>query len=212
MSNPQGRPADFWHDRYAATDFAYGEAPNEFLASRAGQFVKGQSAFVPADGEGRNGVWLAEQGLEVTTIDLAESGRDKALALAEKRGVSLVALSGDVFEWTWPEAVFDHIVLMFFHLPPEARERLHALVVKALKPGGIVTLEAFTPEHAARREKGEAVGGPPSPDWMMTPDTLRREFATLTELYLEERETVLREGLFHDGPATVVDAVFKKDQ
>ena len=116
--------ADFWDSRYEGDAFAYGEAPNAFLASLT--FARGGRALVPGDGEGRNGVFLAERGLQVETLDLSPLGVAKARALATRRGVALDARVADVLAWDWPLAAYDVVALMYLHLPAAERRRLHA--------------------------------------------------------------------------------------
>lgn len=205
------RDAEFWNERYAGDGYSYGEAPNAFLASLKDTFSAGQTALVPADGEGRNGVWLAGLGLDVTTLDHSEVGVGKARTLAEKYGVGINAVLTDVFEWDWPEGAFDHIVLIYFHLPEEGRKKLHALAAKALAPGGRVIIEAFTPKNLVYRAENPAVGGPPEEHLLFTAEMLAADFNGLTPLLLEERETVLKEGRFHDGKGAVVNAIFQKE-
>ena len=205
------RDAKFWDDRFAGAEYTYGETPNAFLASQKAQFHPGQTALIPADGEGRNGVWLAEQGLIATSLDHSEVGITKAKALAEKRGVALGAVLTDVFDWDWPESHFDHIVLIYFHLPAEGRRELHRLAAKALRPGGRITLEAFTPKNLIYRAENPKVGGPPEEHLLMTAEMLAADFEGLRPILLEERDTILCEGKFHDGKAAVVNAIFERD-
>ena len=116
-------------------------------------------ALVPGDGEGRNGVWLAEQGLIVDTLDLSAAGVAKARALAAACGVEINALQADALTWDWPEAHYDLVALIYLHLVAEDRRRLHAKALAALKPGGLIVLEAFRPEQIERQKQGVR-GGP----------------------------------------------------
>jgi SAM-dependent methyltransferase len=196
--------AAFWDSRYAGRDYAYGEAPNAFLASLT--FEAGGRALVPGDGEGRNGVFLAERGLRVETLDLSAEGVAKARRLAAARGVSVDARQGDVLTWDWPEAAYDVIALLYLHLPEDGRRALHRRALAALKPGGRVVLEAFTPAHLEKQNAG-ARGGPREAALLYSAGDLREDFAGAEIALLRELETVLREGALHVGASAVVQLV-----
>lgn len=197
---------EFWEQRYAEAGFAYGTEPNAWLASLAGLFRPGQTALVIGDGEGRNGVWLAEQGLEVTSVDMAASGLAKARALARERGVSLETVCADLTAWDWPEAQFDYVVLIYVHFPPEVRAQLHRKAYRALKPGGQIILEAFTFEQL-----GNPSGGPPRREMLYDAALLKSDFPAEAEwLQLEECQVELDEGRYHVGPAAIVRARLRR--
>ena len=196
-------PGDFWDQRYAEPGFVFGEAPNEWLATQRGLFKPGMLALVPGDGEGRNGVFLATCGLIVTTIDASGIGVEKANGLAAKRGVTIDARVADLTTWTWPQAAFDVVASIYLHWPSAIRPRLHAAMMGALKPGGILVLEAYTPRQLQHRAAG-STGGPADVDMLFEPDALRRDFAGLEVVRLEELEVVLGEGARHTGRSSVV--------
>lgn len=200
---------EFWDERYAQEHFVYGEAPNAFLAEQAHRLPQGARVLLPADGEGRNGVWLAEQGHDVVTVDLSSEGPKKARALAARRGVSIRAETADLAHWDWPVAGFDAVGAFYFHLVPDLRPALHARMVEALKPGGLILLEAFRPEQIEYKRRYGS-GGPREVEMLMTPEMLRADFAPAEPLLLEEAVVELDEGAFHSGPAAVVRAVFRK--
>lgn len=199
--------AAFWDSRYAGAAYAYGEAPNAFLASLS--FAPGGRALVPGDGEGRNGVFLAERGLKVETLDLSAEGVAKARRLASARGVVLDARQADVLAWDWPVAAYDVIALLYLHLPASERRLLHTRALAALKPGGRVVLEAFTPAQLAKQKAG-ARGGPREAELLYSAADLREDFAGAEIELLQEIETELREGALHVGPSAVVRMVAKK--
>lgn len=201
--------AQFWDERYAGADYAYGERPNDFLASLASRFLKGERALVPGDGEGRNGVFLAERGLDVTTLDLSPAGVAKAQALTAARGVALDARVADVLTWDWPLAAYDWIALLFLHLPEAGRRSLHASAVAALKPGGRVVLEAFTPAQLDRQREG-ARGGPREVGLLYPPEDVRADFAALDIELLEEAEEQMDSGALHVGRGALVRLVARK--
>jgi 2-polyprenyl-3-methyl-5-hydroxy-6-metoxy-1,4-benzoquinol methylase len=201
------RPERF-DERYSEPGYHYGTEPNEFLKAQQSLLKPGQKALVPGDGEGRNGVWLAMQGLDVTTFDLSAVGVGKAKALAAERGVSINASVGDVTTWLWPEQVYDVVVLSFLHFPPEVRERTHASAWAALKPGGLLILEAFGPRQLEMRKLG-AVGGPKILEYLCSVEMMRRDFAGAEFLVLEETEADF-EGRTHGGRCAVCRVVARK--
>ena len=207
-----------WEERFSRPGFMFGDAPNAFLRSQAHLFapvaaIPGARVLVPGDGEGRNGVWLAEQGLDVLSLDLAEAGMRKARALAAERGVQIEARQADLTRWAWPDAAFDAVVSVFVHLPPAERQVVHAGMWRALRPGGLLVMEAFRPEQAAvqrRSPDGRGSGGPPDPALLFSAAVLRGDFPGAEWLLLEETETILAEGTHHVGPAAVTRGVARR--
>jgi cyclopropane fatty-acyl-phospholipid synthase-like methyltransferase len=195
---------DFWNARYAEPGFAYGTEPNSFLVSQKQYLKPGMKALAVADGEGRNGVWLAQQGLDVLSVDASEVGLRKAQELARSRGVSLRTELADLTTSKWPEQEFDLVVAIFIHFMPEFRARMHRQMLQALKPGGILIMEAFTPKQLEYK-----TGGPPVKEMLYTADMLREEFREGEILRLEEILTGLNEGPYHRGTAAVVRLIVK---
>ena len=200
---------NFWNDRYGTEAFAYGTEPNAFLQSQQALLPTEGRALAVGDGEGRNGVWLAQQGLSVLSVDLSAAGLQKAQALAQQRGVTLETKQVDLSTWDWPVSIFDVVVSIYLHFPPTLRETMHHQMLQALKPGGLLILEAFTPEQLRYQEQYQS-GGPPQRDMLYSPDMLRQDFTEAEEVMLVETETELREGEYHAGRAAVVRAVFRK--
>ncbi|MBY0339342.1 MAG: class I SAM-dependent methyltransferase [Acetobacteraceae bacterium] len=194
-----------WDERYQGGGFQFGDAPNEYLRAQSWRFRPGMRALVPGDGEGRNGVWLAQKNLKVTTLDWSPVGVAKAKTLAEERGVTLDAQVADAAAWTYPEAGFDLVAWIFLHLPPEDRAAACRGCVRALAPGGLLVLECFTPAQEGRRS-----GGPKQRDLLWDRAIVEREFATLEVLELTEGAVRLDEGPRHQGLAEVVRAVLRK--
>ena len=199
----------FWDERYRGADYAYGEAPNAFLASLAAEFRPGQAALVPGDGEGRNGVYLARRGLVVTTLDLSAEGVGKSRRLARAQGVEIDARQADALAWDWPREAYDWIALLYLHLAAPQRRHLHALALAALKPGGRVVLEAFTPQHIEKQKAG-ARGGPREAALLYSTEDLRADFAGADIERLEETEVDLHEGALHVGRSAVVRMIARK--
>jgi SAM-dependent methyltransferase len=196
---------DFWDARYGEAGYAYGTEPNAFLAQQRARLQRGMHALAVADGEGRNGVWLAEQGLDVLSVDASEVGLRKARALAASRGVALRTACVDLASWTWPVAAFDMVVSIFAHFAPALRARLHGAMYQALKPGGLLILEAFTPAQLRYRS-----GGPRSTEMLYSAELLRGDLAEGETLLLEETEIELDEGPHHSGRAAVVRLLLRR--
>lgn len=196
---------DFWNSRYAEPGYAYGTEPNAFLVAQKKYLESGGKALAVADGEGRNGVWLAQQGLDVLSVDASEAGLEKARELAADRGVRLRTERADLTTWTWPEGRYDLVAAIFIHFPPEVRARMHRAMFQALKPGGVLILEAFTPEQL---QYGS--GGPPLVEMLYTADMLRIDFTGGEILRIEGLVTELGEGKYHRGPAAVVRLLLRR--
>lgn len=189
----------FWETRYAEQGFAYGTEPNAFMVSQQSRFSPGQRVLLIGEGEGRNGVWLARQGLQVTAVDQSEVGLAKAQELAKQNGVSLETICADLTSWVWPEAEYDFVISIFVHFPSSVRRRIHQACLAALKPGGRVIMEAFTPEQLQFSS-----GGPPVEDMLFQEAEVREDFAGARIEYLESLQTELAEGKYHQGRAAVV--------
>lgn len=195
-----------WEQRYRSTaDLLYGEAPNAYLVRQAGRLRPGMRALAVADGEGRNGVWLAEQGLEVHSVDGAPTAVERARALARQRGVCIEAECAALEEWTWPKGYFDAVVSIFAHFEPALRERIHGRIRDALIPGGWLILQGF---HS--RQLGFASGGPRRAEMLFSAALLEEDFAGLQCVELEEYEAILDEGPYHQGRAALVGLVARK--
>ncbi len=203
-----GFTPESFDDRYREPEYHYGTAPNAFLVSQKHRLRPGMKALLPGDGEGRNGVWLAGQGVGVTTFDPSPFGVEKAQKLAAERGVTVSAHQAGVETWDWQAAQFDLVGLFFIHLPVALRQTAHANALRALKPGGMVILETFSPHQIEMRKRG-AAGGPKEIDRLFTCDLLRVDFAGATFPVLEEAEADF-DGHAHHGRCGVVRMVAMK--
>ena len=194
---------DRWQGRYAAPEYIFGEGPNAFLAAQRHLLPPRGRALAVADGEGRNGIWLAEQGLDVLSIDFAPNGQAKAKALAHKRGVKIELALADVHEWPYPEAAFDVVAEIFTQFSdPEQRAKKWAGMRKALKPGGLLLLEGYTPKQL---EYG--TGGPKQLDHLYTRELLEAEFGSFSKIEIKQYETMMSEGGAHAGMGAVIDLI-----
>lgn len=198
--------SDFWDARYATDDYIFGTAPNVFLASQAALIQPGMRALAIADGEGRNGVWLAEHGARVHAIDFSAAALEKARRLASERGMMLEIEQADVLDWTWPEAAYDLVAAIFIQfVPPPGRDRIIAGIRRTLKPGGLLILQGYTPKQIEF-----ATGGPGNPANMYTADLLREWFGDWDIQHLAEHESFISEGTHHHGMSALIDLVAKK--
>ena len=195
-----------WNQRFAVAEYVFGAAPNAFLASHASLFKPGQRALCVADGEGRNSVWLAEQGLEVVAFDFSPVALEKARRLAASRGVRVRYKLATVYDWHWPQAAFDVVAAIFVQFAePPMREFLFERMIAALKPGGLVLVEGYTP---AQLKYG--TGGPKQVDQLYTEELLRQAFGSLEIVELKAYEEELDEGTRHRGMSAVIDLVARK--
>lgn len=200
--------AKTWNERYAREDFLFGEAPNAFLASCGAWLRQGQRALSIADGEGRNSVWLARQGLEVDAFDISDVAVDKARRFAARSGVPVRHAVADILDLGWPAACYDLIAAIFiqFAAPPE-RDIIFRGIVGALRPGGILLLQGYRPEQLAYR-----TGGPPLVENLYTEPQLREAFAALDIRHLASHDDTVREGVGHNGMSALIDLVAVKPQ
>jgi cyclopropane fatty-acyl-phospholipid synthase-like methyltransferase len=198
-------PAAFWDQKYAIDDYYYGKSANAWLQSQAGRLRAGMRALSVADGEGRNGVWLAEQGLDVTAVDASAKAIAKARALAAERGVSLRHIQADLTHWSWPVAGFDLAVAIFAHFTPDQRPTIHRHMLEALAPSGLVLIEAYSPYQHLHR-----TGGPPDLDMLYTAFRLQQDFHGAEILELAEVTTELQEGRGHHGISATVRLVARR--
>ena len=199
-------PRRFWDNRYAEPDWAYGREPNDFLQEQAQQLKAGE-ALCLAEGQGRNAVHLATLGHRVTAQDLSPVGLNRAERLAQEHGVAIHCLCCDLNDLQLEPESTDLVVAIWMHLPPDLRARVHADAVRALRPGGHLILEAYTP-----RQLTLGTGGPPTADLLIEPDQLRLELRGLDWLVLREQERWIEEGPYHHGQSAVVQALGHKPQ
>ena len=192
---------DFWNEKFANTEYAYGTEPNEFLAASVAKLKPG-AALSLAEGEGRNAVWLAQQGFTVSSIEQSEKGVAKTLRLALQRGVIVMAERGELETFHIQPNSWDLIVSIYAHTPQELRRKLHRQVVAGLKPGGVFVLEAYTPAQIPNN-----TGGPKDASLMPTAELLRSELNGLVFDHIAEVERDVVEGSLHTGTAHVVQVV-----
>jgi 2-polyprenyl-3-methyl-5-hydroxy-6-metoxy-1,4-benzoquinol methylase len=202
--------AEFWNQRYASDTYSFGTEPNAFLATQAHRLKPGMRALVPGDGEGRNGVWLAEQGLTVDSVDASEVGVAKAQGLAKARGVEISTHIADLLAWNWPREQYDIVAAVYIHFFDPDRPRMHRAMLDALKPGGLILLESFSIEQLEFQKLYNS-GGPRSADMLCSHAKLESDFGGAASFLLLQKEEVdLDEGPRHSGRASVIRAVIQK--
>lgn len=204
--SPFADPAGTWNQRFAGDEFLFGTEPNEWLREHAGVWAPGQRVLCVADGEGRNSVWLAQRGLQVTAFDIAEAGVAKARRLAAARGVAVDYRVADCDAFGWPEAAYDGVAAVFIQFAdPAMRARLFARIVASLAPGGTLVLQGYTPKQLDYR-----TGGPPVASHLYTPQLLREAFAALDIVELREYEAEVAEGQGHRGWSALIGLVARR--
>ncbi len=198
------RPEGFWDERFAEDGYAYGSEPNDFVREVAGRIPPGRVLCL-AEGQGRNAVFLAGGGLEVTAMDQSRVGLEKAEALARARGVRIATVAAGLEEFAIAPAAWSGIVSVFAHLPPALRRDVHRRVVAGLAPGGVFVLEAYAP-----RQLEFGTGGPQDPERLAALGTLTAELAGLELEIAREVERDVVEGRYHTGRAATVQILARR--
>ena len=196
--------SEFWNQRYAAEAFAYGTEPNHFFKDQVEKMKPGKILF-PAEGEGRNAVFAAQLGWEVTAFDISSEGKRKAEQLASQNGVKLNYLIAGYEDIQFEPETFDCIALVFAHMSAANRTEYHNKMVSFLKPGGFLLLEGF-----GKKQINYTSGGPRDFKMLYSKTELETDFQQLSILQVDEAEVELNEGDFHKGVAAVVRVVGKK--
>jgi 2-polyprenyl-3-methyl-5-hydroxy-6-metoxy-1,4-benzoquinol methylase len=195
-----------WNERFGAEGYHFGTAPNAFLRAQAARLRPGLAALCVADGEGRNSVWLAEQGLQVRAFDFSPVALDKARRLASEHGVAVDYRVCDINDWDWDERQYDVIAAIFIQFAtPAERAHLFAGLCRALKPGGLLLMQGYTPEQLAYD-----TGGPRVAEQLYTAGLLKSAFAALEVLELREHVSEIDEGRGHAGPSALIDFVARR--
>jgi len=195
-----------WEARFAEPGYLFGKKPSAFLKSKAHLLKPGQKALALADGEGRNGVFLAELGLDVLSVDISPTALAKARALAKERGVTLRTEEVDLNTWNWPVEAFDVVVAILIQFSkPDARVKVFANIKRALKPGGLLIMQGYRPEQLKYK-----TGGPSNVEQLYTRRLLEDAFKDFSSLEIEEHDSVMSEGTMHAGMAALIDLVGRK--
>jgi len=211
MSHPDAE--QFWSGRYSAAgdDYLFGTAPNKFLKGQAHRLRPGMKALSVADGEGRNSVWLAEEGLVVTAVELSPVALHKARRLAAARHAEVEFVLADILRWEWPVGGFDIVAAIFIQFAgPAERGLLFERMQAALNPGGLLLLQGYTPKQLEYR-----TGGPSAVENLYTGKLLQESFPAMEIVDLREHEDTLEEGSGgqrgHWGRSALIDLVARKE-
>jgi SAM-dependent methyltransferase len=196
---------NMWDERFKDEAFVYGTQPNEFLESVADRLKPGSRILSLGAGEGRNEVWLAERGHQLSAVDSSQVGLDKLKTLAEERGVEVETILGNALDYAPESGVYDAAILIFLHVRSHLRPALHELLWSALKPGGFLIMEQFRREQIERES-----GGPRNIDMLYHSDDILRDFSDAELLIHQEVERDLDEGMLHVGAACLIQVLARK--
>ncbi|MDH4091737.1 MAG: class I SAM-dependent methyltransferase [Cyclobacteriaceae bacterium] len=198
-----------WNDRYSKEAFAYGVKPNAYLKEKLEKLKVGSILF-PAEGEGRNAVFAAKLGWNVSAFDISIEGRNKAFRLAKNNEVTIDYRVGKLETLHYKTDQFDAIALIYAHFPADIKSLYHRTLNNYLRKGGFVIFEAFSKAHIHYNAKNESVGGPKDAAMLFSIDELKSDFANYEIIELVEKEIELKEGLFHNGKGSVIRFVGRK--
>jgi SAM-dependent methyltransferase len=206
MGREKSGEYDRWQTRYSVPDYIFGKEPNYFLAKCKSLLPASGRALTVADGEGRNGVWLAEQGLDVLSIDFAPAGQEKAKALAREHKVNVTFELADVHDWTYPDNHFDVVVEIFtqFSNPTQRAIKWNGMRT-TLRPGGLLIIQGYTPKQLVY-----GTGGPKELDHLYTRPMLEEAFAGFKDMVFTEEELEMHEGSSHGGMSAVIGLTARK--
>ncbi|GIZ14186.1 class I SAM-dependent methyltransferase [Capnocytophaga catalasegens] len=200
---------DKWNHNFQNKEYVYGKLPNVFLKEQL-DLLPAQNILFAAEGEGRNAVYAAQKGWQVTAFDISEEGRKKAFQLANEAAVSIDYQVGELLNLDFSDQKFEVLALIYAHFPAEIKSDYHQRLARLVSENGIVIFEAFSKKHLPYREKNPKVGGPADEASLFSIEELKADFSDFEFLYLEEREIELSEGLFHNGKGSVIRFVAKK--
>lgn len=198
-----------WNERYSNEAFAYGEEPNNYLKEKLIKLPVGSILF-PAEGEGRNAVFAAKMGWNVSAFDISQEGKNKAIRLAEKNGVTIDYQVGPLDELNFEVGQFDAIALIYAHFPANIKSAYHKKLDRFLKKNGTIIFESFSKKHMDYVTANENVGGPKDIDSLFSIDEIKSDFPNYTFVELVEKDIELNEGLYHNGIGSVIRFVGQK--
>lgn len=207
MTNAFSDSADFWNKRFDTPDYIFGKTPNEYLQEQARRYLnQGDAILCVADGEGRNSVWLAKQGMQVDAFDVSEVAISKAIALAKEEAVHVQFNLASTEAWNWQANHYDAVIGIFIQFAnPLMREHLFAQMVSALRPGGVLIIQGYTPKQLEFK-----TGGPSILEHLYTEEIIRNAIADLEVLDLCVYEKFLSEGQKHTGMSALLGLVARK--
>lgn len=201
---------DFWNARYKNEEFAYGKSPNEFLKQVIDKLNLTGSILLPAEGEGRNAIYAAKKGLEVTAFDISEEAKNKAIKWATSENVDLDYKLGSIEHLDFEKHSFDVLALIYAHFPADKKEAFYTGLGQLVKPHGHLILEGFSVNNLKLRGEKPYVGGLGDVNMLFTQAEIETIFKDFEILELQEVEVELNEGEFHNGLASVIRFVGRK--
>ena len=199
-----------WNERYSSEAFAYGEEPNKYLKEQLIKLPIGSILF-PAEGEGRNAVFAAKLGWNVSAFDISNEGKNKAIKLAQKNNVTINYKVGQLEEMDFENQQFDAIALIYAHFPANIKSIYHKKLDSYLKKNGIIIFEAFSKKNIDYVTANEKVGGPKDIESLFSIDEIKLDFPNYTIIELVEQDIELNEGLYHNGTGSVIRFVGRKN-
>ena len=198
-----------WNDRYSKEEFAYGEAPNNYLKEQLAKIPVGTILF-PAEGEGRNAVFAAKLGWKVSAFDISKEGKSKAIRLAAKNNVTIDYKVGDLETLEFEAEKFDAIALIYAHFPANIKSLYHKTLDKYLKSNGLIIFESFSKKHIDYVTANENVGGPRDVESLFSIEEIKSDFPNYEFIELAEQVIELKEGLYHNGTGSVIRFLGRK--
>lgn len=202
---------NFWDIRFKGDEYVYGTLPNAFFKDTVDKYKPKGKLLLPAEGEGRNAVYAAKQGLEVYAFDTSIEGRNKALKLANQNKVHINYEVGDFFNLQVVNEKFDAVALVFAHFAPDISTKYYKKITELLKPKGLIILEGFSKNHIEFQKLNPQAGGPKNTDVLFSKETIKHDFPDFEVLKLDEVETELQEGKYHKGTASLIRFIGRKN-
>jgi hypothetical protein len=209
MSNTKGM-TEMWDTRYAEEEYAYGTSPNVFLKSVLDQRKLEGTILFPAEGEGRNAVYAAKIGLNVSAFDISKEGQKKAYRLAEKENVKIDYQVGDFIELELIKKKYHAAALIYAHFPSTLLAKYHQKIAELIEPNGLIILEGFSKGNLPFRLANPKIGGPDREEMLFSIASIKAEFPDFEVILLEETEVELKEGIYHLGIGKVIRFIGKK--
>lgn len=199
-----------WNEKFNREDHLYGTEPNDFLRAKSASIPRGGRVVSLGEGEGRNAVFLAQQGFQVTAIDSSSVGLEKTKKFAAKRGVIVDTILGDLTDCDLGEAAWDGVIMIFCHLPSSNRPALWTQIARALKPNGVFLAELYNPLQLEATKAGRSIGGPKDLDLLLTKGEIAKSFPHGKFELLEDVERQISEGSGHQGLSHTVQAIWRR--
>ena len=189
----------FWNERFGEPGFMYGDQPNDFLKAQSFFLKPGGRILCLAEGEGRNAVYLATQGFDVTCVDFSESGLKKTQQLSDTHGVSVCTECADLSHYEIEQDAWDGIVMIFGHFNEDLRASLYQRIRKGLKRGGTLLMEVYSKAQLSR-----GTGGPKSIEYLYDKQELEAAFSDFNSVSIEELTREINEGAYHNGMSATI--------